>query len=102
MLLSPPPFQSQALAALKAEFPASFAVLISVAWALAQSVDKRWVEGLGFGVYTQGLHSPFWGSSLESYKVIPKRNYYGAFGKQNKPQHPPDTPKPKLKTLVTP
>ena len=23
---------------------------------------------------------PFLGSCLESYKVIPKRNYYGAFG----------------------
>ena len=23
---------------------------------------------------------PFWGSYTESYKVIPKRNYYGAFG----------------------
>ena len=23
---------------------------------------------------------PFWGSYLESYKVIPKRNYYGAYG----------------------
>ena len=22
---------------------------------------------------------PFWGSYLESYKVIPKRNYYGAY-----------------------
>ena len=23
---------------------------------------------------------PFWGSYLEFYKVIPKRNYFGAFG----------------------
>ena len=23
---------------------------------------------------------PFWGSYLESYKVIPKSNYYGAYG----------------------
>ena len=23
---------------------------------------------------------PFWGSYIESYKVIPKRNYYGASG----------------------
>ena len=23
---------------------------------------------------------PFWGSYIESYKVIPKRNYYGAYG----------------------
>ena len=23
---------------------------------------------------------PFWGSYVESYKVIPKRNYYGAYG----------------------
>ena len=23
---------------------------------------------------------PFWGSYLESYKVIPRRNYYGASG----------------------
>ena len=23
---------------------------------------------------------PFWGSYLESYKVIPKRNYYTAYG----------------------
>ena len=23
---------------------------------------------------------PFWGSCLEFYKVIPKRNYFGAFG----------------------
>ena len=23
---------------------------------------------------------PFWGSYIESYKAIPKRNYYGAFG----------------------
>ena len=23
---------------------------------------------------------PFWGSYLDSYKVIPKRNYYGAYG----------------------
>ena len=23
---------------------------------------------------------PFWGSYLESYTVIPKRNYYGAYG----------------------
>ena len=23
---------------------------------------------------------PFWGSYLESYKVIPKRNYYGVYG----------------------
>ena len=23
---------------------------------------------------------PFWGSYLELYKVIPKRNYYGAYG----------------------
>ena len=23
---------------------------------------------------------PFWGSYLESYKVLPKRNYYGASG----------------------
>ena len=31
--------------------------------------------------HTQGLHSSsFCGSSLESYKVIPKRNYYGAYG----------------------
>ena len=26
---------------------------------------------------------PFWGSYLESYKVIPKRNYYGAYGYAN-------------------
>ena len=24
--------------------------------------------------------APFWGSDLESYKVTPKRNYYGAYG----------------------
>ena len=24
--------------------------------------------------------APFWGSYLEFYKVIPKRNYYGAYG----------------------
>ena len=23
---------------------------------------------------------PFWGSYIESYKVIPTRNYYGAYG----------------------
>ena len=26
----------------------------------------------------------FWGSYIESYKVIPKRNYYGAFGYSDK------------------
>ena len=30
---------------------------------------------------THRLHSSsFWGSYLESYKVIPKRNYFGAYG----------------------
>ena len=28
---------------------------------------------------------PFWGSYLESYKVIPKRNYYGASGYSSPP-----------------
>ena len=23
---------------------------------------------------------PFWGSYVESYKAVPKRNYYGAYG----------------------
>ena len=37
------------------------------------------------GVLVQGLPKipevvPFWGSYIESYKVIPKRNYYGASG----------------------
>ena len=40
--------------------------------------------GLGLGVLRPrdrgSIVVPFWGSYLESYKVIPKRNYYGAFG----------------------
>ena len=30
--------------------------------------------------YPQAIVVPFWGSYLESYKVVPKRNYYGAYG----------------------
>ena len=34
-------------------------------------------------IYTLPIVSivvPFWGSYIESYRVIPKRNYYGAYG----------------------
>ena len=46
---------------------------------------------------------PFWASYLESYKVIPKRNYYGAYGYMQKPK--PQTPsirafKAKVQDLV--
>ena len=49
---------------------------------------KLRVHGLGFefgicnlSILPRGPEVvPFWGSYIESYKVIPKRNYYGASG----------------------
>ena len=48
-------------------------VLLSCA---AQAALASWVPGLPTG----SIVVPYWGSYLESDKVIPKRNYYGAFG----------------------
>ena len=38
-------------------------------------------RGFDFMVYFLGsIVVPFWGSYVESYKAVPKRNYYGAYG----------------------
>ena len=52
--------------------------------------EGTWFQALasGFGGSESGEHGvpigpkvvPFWGSYLEFYKVIPKRNYFGAYG----------------------
>ena len=39
--------------------------------------DKTW-GGVALPIGPKVV--PFWGSYLESYKVIPKKNYFGAYG----------------------
>ena len=49
-------------------------------WSASRPLLKE-VQGLGFKKVPVGsIVVPFGGSYLESYKVIPKRNYYGAYG----------------------
>ena len=67
----------------------SFAIFLWGPSARAQGLGFGF-QGLGFRVSGLGVHVwglpivsmvvPFCGSYLGSYKVVPKRNYYGAYG----------------------
>ena len=55
-------------------------------FSISLQLHRGLVKSSGFRVFT--LHPivvPFGGSYLESYKVIPKRNHYGASGLDPKP-----------------
>ena len=60
-------------------------------WTLGGRRREPWVSGFGIrvlGIMVSGDPGvpigpkvvPFWGSYLEFYKVIPKRDYFGAYG----------------------
>ena len=60
--------------------PKSASEVVALIW-----VARPGSSFMGVGTYEGTLPRgskvvPFWGSYIESYKVLPKRNYYGAYG----------------------
>ena len=54
--------------------------LIECFYRLILVLSASQAEGLVKGLPRGSIVVPFCGSYLESYKLIPKRNYYGAYG----------------------